>query len=91
MPFIDAATTRSLWLEIPALHSSDLLVNSFLQGFDRFVHSNVSTPRVHGKTQHRQSTQRTPTEVETLALLRKTPDALAGACGVLLLGHESGG
>ena len=89
-PCFDAATPQSLDFQIPAFHSSDLLVDSFLQGFDRFVHADVSTPRVHCKTEDRQSTQGTPAEVETLALLRKSPDALARACGVLLLGHEGG-
>lgn len=43
-------TPRSLNLQVPALHSSDLLIDSFLQGFDRFVHADMSTPRVHGET-----------------------------------------
>jgi hypothetical protein len=43
-------TPRSLNLQVPALHSSDLLIDSFLQGFDRFVHADMSTPRIHGET-----------------------------------------
>ena len=90
MPFFEAVSSQSLNLQVPAFHSSDFLVDSFLQRFDRFVHADVSTPRVHRKTEYRQPTQRTPTKVETLTLLRKPPDALPGTCGVLLLGHEGG-
>ena len=90
MPFFEAVSSQSLNLQVPAFHSSDFLVDSFLQGFDRFVHADVSTPRVHRKTEDRQSTQGTPAETETLAPLRKTPDALARACGILVLSHEVG-
>jgi hypothetical protein len=90
MPFLKTTSSQSLNLEVPAFHSNDFLVDSFFQRFDRFVHADMSTPRVHRKTEDRQSTQGTPAEIETLASLRETPDALARACGVLMLGHEGG-
>jgi hypothetical protein len=47
---LNTATPQSLDLQVPAFHSSDLLIHSSLQSFDRFVHADVPTPRAHRKT-----------------------------------------
>ena len=88
--FFIATTLQSLSLQVPTFHRSDLLVDRFLQRFDCFVHADMPTPCVHCKAQYRQPAQRAAAKVESLALLRKTPDALARACSILELGHERG-
>lgn len=78
-------------LQIPPFHSINLLPNSPLQRLNRLFHPNTPAPSIHRKAQNRKSAQSPSAEIETLAFLREPPDALAGACGILVLGHESGG